>query len=158
MKLEFLLNGEPVSLEGVPGEWSLLELLRRRLGLLGVKEGCGVGECGACTVLVDGRAVNACLTAAGQVEGREVLTIEGLARGEELHPLQEAFLETGAVQCGFCTPGMIMSAWGLLRENPRPRPEDIQAALAGNLCRCTGYGQIIEAVELAAARLRGEGS
>ncbi len=156
MKLEFVLNREPVSLEDVPGHWSLLELLRRRLGLLGVKEGCGVGECGACTVLLDGRAVNACLTAAGQVAGREVLTIEGLARGNELHPLQEAFMETGAVQCGFCTPGMIMSAWGLLQENPHPRRQDIETALAGNLCRCTGYGQIVQAVELAAARLRGE--
>lgn len=150
MDLNFTLNGQPVSLAGVPGEASLLELLRERLGLLGSKEGCGVGECGACTVLLDGRAVNSCLTAAWQASGREVLTIEGLARGEVLHPLQQAFVETGAVQCGFCTPGMILAACDLLQKNPQPTDDEIQTALAGNLCRCTGYRDILRAVKRAA--------
>jgi carbon-monoxide dehydrogenase small subunit len=157
-RLEFVLNGERVSLEEVPGHERLLDLLRRRLGLTGTKESCGVGECGACTVLVDGRAVNACLTAAWQVAGREVTTIEGLAPEGRLHPLQEAFLEAGAVQCGFCTPGMILAASDLLAREPDPSRETIRQALAGNLCRCTGYQHIVLAVRRAARRLRGEES
>jgi aerobic-type carbon monoxide dehydrogenase small subunit (CoxS/CutS family) len=158
MELTFSLNGREVRLTGVPGEESLLNLLRQRLGLLGTKEGCGVGECGACSVLLDGRVVNACLTAAWQVSGREVTTIEGLANGDELHPLQQAFVETGAVQCGFCTPGMIMAAKDFLDHNADPDDEAIKTALAGNLCRCTGYHDILRAVRRAAKRLRGEAS
>ncbi len=152
MELVFKLNGSEVRLEGVPGEESLLSLLRERLGLLGTKEGCGVGECGACSVLLDGRVVNACLTAAWQAAGREVTTIEGLAPEGELHPLQQAFMEAGAVQCGFCTPGMILAAKDLLDRNPNPDEEAVKTALAGNLCRCTGYHDIIRAVRRAARR------
>jgi len=158
MKLSFELNGEAISLEDVPGEQSLLELLRDRLGLLGTKEGCGVGECGACSVLLDGKVVNSCLTAAWQVAGRKVTTIEGMARGDELHPLQEAFVEAGAVQCGFCTPGMVMAASDLLSHHPDPGDEQIKQSLAGNLCRCTGYHDIVRAVRKAARQLREEGS
>jgi carbon-monoxide dehydrogenase small subunit len=120
MKLSFTLNGKPVALDEVPGEISLLELLRGRLGLSGTKEGCGVGECGACSVLIDGKVVNSCLTGAWQVLGPEVTTIEGIAPDEGLHPIQEAFVESGAVQCGFCTPGMVMTVHDLLSENPIP--------------------------------------
>ena len=140
-------------LDEVPGQETLLSVLRDRLGLLGTKEGCGIGECGACTVLLDGEAVNACLTAAWKVAGREVTTIEGLASENGLHPLQEAFVESGAVQCGFCTPGMIMAAYALLRSESDPDTEQIKTALEGNLCRCTGYKHIIEAVRTARARM-----
>jgi aerobic-type carbon monoxide dehydrogenase small subunit (CoxS/CutS family) len=152
MKLEFILNDQPVSVEW-PGSKTLLSVLREHFGLLGVKEGCGVGECGACTVLLDDRAVNACLVAAGKVRGRRVITIEGLAENGKLHPLQEGFLQMGAVQCGFCTPGMILAAYSLLQENPSPTREDIVTGLAGNLCRCTGYHDIIRAVKWAAKRI-----
>ncbi|MBI5583232.1 MAG: (2Fe-2S)-binding protein [Deltaproteobacteria bacterium] len=152
MIIEFRLNDRPVSLEASGGE-SLLHLLRERLGVLSVKEGCGVGECGACTVLLDDRAVNACLVAAGKVRGRRVTTIEGLATEEGLHPLQEGFLQMGAVQCGFCTPGLILAAHSLLQENPAPSREEIVQGLAGNLCRCTGYHDIIRAVKWAAKRM-----
>jgi aerobic-type carbon monoxide dehydrogenase small subunit (CoxS/CutS family) len=158
MELIFELNGNEVRLPGVPGEASLLDLLRQRLGLMGTKEGCGVGECGACSVLVDGRMVNACLTAAWQVTGRKVLTIEGVAIDGELSPLQQAFVETGAIQCGFCTPGMIMSAKDLLDRKADPNDDDIKTALAGNLCRCTGYHDIIRAVKRAAKYRREEAS
>lgn len=158
MELIFSLNGEEVSLSQVPGEESLLNLLRQRLGLLGTKEGCGVGECGACSVLLDGRVVNACLTGAWQVAGRQVTTIEGMATDGGLHPLQQAFVETGAVQCGFCTPGMIMSAQDLLNRDADPSEETIRNALVGNLCRCTGYHDIVRAVRRAAKYLRGEAS
>ncbi len=153
MKLEFVLNGKKTLLEEVPGEETLLSVLRDRLGLLGTKEGCGIGECGACTVLLDGEAVNACLTAAWKAAGREVTTIEGLASENGLHPLQEAFVESGAVQCGFCTPGMIMAAYALLRSESNPDTEQIKTALEGNLCRCTGYKHIIDAVRMAQARM-----
>ena len=153
MKLEFVLNGRKTLLDEVPGQETLLSVLRDRLGLLGTKEGCGIGECGACTVLLDGEAVNACLTAAWKVAGREVTTIEGLASENGLHPLQEAFVESGAVQCGFCTPGMIMAAYALLRSESDPDTEQIKTALEGNLCRCTGYKHIIEAVRTARARM-----
>jgi carbon-monoxide dehydrogenase small subunit len=157
-KLEFTLNGAPISLEDVPGETSLLDLLRNRLRLTGAKEGCGVGECGACTVLMDGQAINSCLTGAWQASGREITTIEGLAQGAELHPMQRAFIETGAVQCGFCTPGMILAGVSLLSENPDPSEEEIKIAMAGNLCRCTGYHDIIRAVRRAAKIVNGEES
>ncbi len=156
MELRFRLNGQSVKVGGVPGEESLLGLLRDRLGRLGTKEGCGVGECGACSVLLDGRVVNACLTAAWQVAEREVTTIEGLAPAGEMHPLQRAFLEAGAVQCGYCTPGMVMSALDLLGRNPDPADEEIKEALAGNLCRCTGYHDLVRAVRKAAKVMRGE--
>ncbi|MFH1060179.1 MAG: (2Fe-2S)-binding protein [Pseudomonadota bacterium] len=156
MMLEFTLNGRAVSLPEVPADESLLDLLRMRLGLMGAKEGCGVGECGACTVLLDNRAVNSCLTPAWKAAGRAVTTIEGLAAGDKLHPLQEAFISAGAVQCGFCTPGMILSAASLLGQNPDPSDGEIKTALAGNLCRCTGYHDILLAVRRGARALRGE--
>jgi carbon-monoxide dehydrogenase small subunit len=145
MLLEFTCNGKAVRLEA-DGAMRALDLLRDRLGLTGTKEGCGRGECGACTILVDGIAVNSCLLYAAKLQGRNVLTIEGLARGDRLHPLQEAFLEEGAVQCGYCTPGMILSAKALLDRLPEPTDGEIAEALSGNLCRCTGYGKILKAV------------
>jgi carbon-monoxide dehydrogenase small subunit len=150
--LRFTLNGKPVTLEVAAGE-TALRAIRERLGLRGAKEGCGMGECGACTIVVDGRAVNGCLTPAAQLEGRDVTTVEGLESPVGLHPLQEAFLDRHAVQCGFCAPGFLMSAYALLRENPAPTRGEIVKALAGNLCRCTGYEQILAAVEDAARRL-----
>ncbi len=125
---------------------TLLEVLRDQLGITGPKECCGVGECGACTVLMDGKAVNSCLILAVEADGSEIITIEGLGGPESLSPLQQAFIDMGAVQCGFCTPGMIMAAQYLLNTNPNPTEEDVRVALAGNLCRCTGYTRIIEAV------------
>ncbi|MGY4707017.1 (2Fe-2S)-binding protein [Candidatus Bipolaricaulota sp. J31] len=155
MKLRFTLNGRPVEVEAHPGR-RLLDLLRDDLGLIGVKEGCGEGECGACTVLINGKPRLSCLTAAIQVEGKEVITIEGLSRDGKLHPIQRAFVETAGVQCGFCTPGFIVAAYALLQENPDPTPEEVRAWLSGNLCRCTGYRQIVEAVLLAAKYMRDE--
>ena len=156
MELKFILNGKPIVVADVPAEETLLNLLRARLGMLGTKEGCGVGECGACTVLLDGSPINSCLTPAGKASGREVTTIEGLGSEDRPHPVQEAFVEAGAVQCGFCTPGMIMSTHALLQENPDPDDERIKTALAGNLCRCTGYRDILKAVKLAAKRSGGK--
>lgn len=144
--IRFILNGKEVEVE-VPPHWTLLQVLREKLGLTGTKEGCGIGECGACTVLLDGMPVNSCLILAPKVDGRKVETIEGLGNRESLHPLQESFVEFGAVQCGFCTPGMLMSAKSLLEKNPHPTREEIKEAISGNLCRCTGYQQIIEAIE-----------
>ncbi len=152
MRIRFRLNGRDVEVDVPPGR-RLLDLLREDLGLTGTKEGCGEGECGACTVVVDGQPRLACLTAAIQVDGKEVLTIEGLAQSGALHPLQQAFIEAGGVQCGFCTPGIIMAAYALLSQNPHPTREEVRAWLSGNLCRCTGYEQIVEAVLLAAKRL-----
>jgi carbon-monoxide dehydrogenase small subunit len=129
-------------------------VLRNKLELTGTKEGCGIGECGACTVLMDGKPVNSCLVPAFQVEGSEIETVEGLDKSGKLHPLQEAFVEHTAIQCGFCTPGMLMSALALLRENPKPTREEVARAISGNLCRCTGYQQIIEAIEDAATKLK----
>jgi aerobic carbon-monoxide dehydrogenase small subunit len=146
-KMAFTLNGHRVETLVEP-HWTVLELLREAMELTGTKEGCGQGECGACTVLLDGQAVNACLFPVLEAEGRAVTTIEGLAGPDgALHPLQEAFIHYGAVQCGFCTPGMILSAKALLEENPHPAEEAIRTALAGNFCRCTGYAQIIQAVQ-----------
>jgi len=130
----------------------LLDLLRDELRLTGTKEGCGIGECGACTVILDGKAVNSCLVLAGRCDGSEIITIEGLARDGALHPLQQSFIDHGAVQCGFCTPGMILSAKALLDENQRPTEKDIRVAIAGNLCRCTGYKQIVQAIQTVADR------
>ncbi len=155
IKLDITVNGVRHSLKIDPN-LRLLDLLREELSLTGTKEGCGIGECGACTVLLDGKAVNSCLILAGQCAGREVLTIEGLARGDQLHPLQQAFLDHGAVQCGFCTPGMILSAAALLRDNSAPSEDDIRVAISGNLCRCTGYTQIIEAVQSVAGQEHGD--
>jgi len=152
--VHFSVNGEAVSVRARP-DWNLLRVLREELGLTGAKEGCGAGECGACTVLVDGAAVNACLFPALEAEGRNVVTIEGLvAPGGQLHPIQQAFVDHGAVQCGFCTPGMVLSAKALLDQSPDPDEGAIKTALAGNICRCTGYTQIIEAVQAAAKTLR----
>lgn len=137
----------------VPANRTLLEVLREDLDLTGTKHGCELGECGACTVLVDGAPYLSCLTLTVELEGREVTTVEGMADGLALHPLQETFRELGAAQCGYCTSGMLMSASSLLRTNPRPARADVEAALAGNLCRCTGYVKILEAVELAACRM-----
>jgi aerobic carbon-monoxide dehydrogenase small subunit len=152
MRVTCTVNGKRREADGVwPGE-SLLYMLRERLGLPGSKNACEQGECGSCTVYLDGIAVCACLVAAGQAEGRAVGTVEGLASGDGLHPIQEAFLEAGAVQCGFCTPGLIVAVHDLLARDPAPSEPDIREALAGNLCRCTGYEKILDAVRLAAAR------
>ncbi len=132
--------------ETLPCNMTLLEYLREDLGLKGVKEGCGVGDCGACTVLLDGKPVNSCLTLAVEADGHRVVTIEGLSRDGRLSELQQAFIDHGAVQCGYCSPGMILTSQGLLEENPNPTEEDVRRALAGNLCRCTGYQSIVSAV------------
>jgi len=149
------LNGEPVEVSFAPYK-TLLEVLREDLDLTGTKHGCELGECGACTVLVDGEPVLSCLTLALECEGRAVQTIEGVARGPELHPLQAAFADRGGSQCGYCTPGVVMTAKALLERNQSPTPQEIREATAGNLCRCTGYNQITEAIEDAAGRLREE--
>ena len=149
------VNGETRS-ASVPPETTLLRLLRDQFNLTGAKLGCDVGDCGACTVIVDGKPVNSCLMLVGQVDGREVLTIEGLANADHLHPLQKLFEHFGSLQCGFCGPGVIMSAKALLDENPDPSAQEIRDALGGNLCRCTGYTKMIEAIRGAACILRGE--
>ena len=148
--IKFTVNGEWYEIYTEPWK-TLLDVLREELGITGVKSGCREGECGACTVLIDGKAVNSCLMLALQADGKEITTIEGLSKGETLHPLQQSFIDHFAVQCGFCTPGMILSAKALLDRNPSPSEEEIRVALSGNLCRCTGYVKIIEAV-LAASR------
>lgn len=152
--VSFILNGDEVTAE-VPVTWSLLRTLREYFELTGPKEGCGVGECGACTVIVDGKAVNSCIYPVAEVEGKSVMTVEGLV-GEDgtLHPLQKAFLENNGVQCGFCTSGMIMSAKALLDENPEPDEDEIRTSISGNLCRCTGYVQIVESVQKAAEMMK----
>ncbi len=135
---------------------TLNEVLREDLGLTGTKLGCGDGDCGACTVLVDGKSVSSCLTLAVSVDGKEILTVEGLATGDKLHPIQEAFIEKGAIQCGFCTAGMQLSALNLLKENPNPTEQEIRTAISGNLCRCTGYAKIVEAIDTAAKNMKKE--
>jgi aerobic-type carbon monoxide dehydrogenase small subunit (CoxS/CutS family) len=154
MKIDFILNGSSVSIEA-PARISLLTLLRDVLGLTGTKEGCGIGECGACTVLLDDRPVNSCLVLAPQAEGRKVTTIEGV-RAQDGGPndLQQAFIDFGAVQCGFCIPGMVLSGEALLATNPHPTRKEIRTAIAGNLCRCTGYQQIVDAIQATAVRRR----
>ena len=152
-KIGFTLNGEATSVE-VEDSCTLLRLLRRHLALMGTKEGCGKGECGACTVLLDGEPVNSCLVLAAEVEGRDVRTIEGEARDGVLSPLQQAFIDNGAIQCGFCTAGMIMSARALLMRNPDPTRDEVVEAICGNLCRCTGYVPIVEAILDGARRER----
>jgi aerobic-type carbon monoxide dehydrogenase small subunit (CoxS/CutS family) len=149
MQISFVLNGRRVEAEVQPG-CRLLDLLREQFDLTGAKEGCGQGECGACTVIVDDQAVNSCLVLAAQVDGAEVLTIEGLSRDGRPDPLQQAFLDEGALQCGYCTPGVIMSAKALLMRNPSPDLEQVKEAISGNLCRCTGYVKIFKAIQAAA--------
>ncbi|MFZ0772953.1 MAG: (2Fe-2S)-binding protein [Candidatus Sulfotelmatobacter sp.] len=151
-EISFTINGERKTARAYPMD-RLLDVLRRQLHLTGAKEGCGEGECGSCSVLMDGMLVNSCLVPVLQAEGSNIVTIEGLARGETLHVLQEAFLECGGAQCGICTPGMILASAHLLSEKPEPTTEEIREGLSGNLCRCTGYSQIIEAV-VEAARCR----
>jgi len=154
-KIALELNGEPVEVAFAPHK-TLLEVVREDLGLTGTKHGCELGECGTCTVLVDGTPVLSCLVLGLACEGRRVKTVEGMAEGGRLHPLQEAFAELGAAQCGYCTPAFLLAAEALLVERPSPSRDEIKLALSGNLCRCTGYLKIYEAVELAAARMRGE--
>lgn len=153
-QVKLTVNGE-VRTATVPPETTLLKMLREELGLTGSKLGCDVGDCGACTVIVDGKSVNSCLMLAVQADGRDVLTIEGLATMEHLHPIQQLFEDKGALQCGFCGPGVIMSAKALLDENPDPSEQEIRDALAGNLCRCTGYSKMIEAIQTVARQGRG---
>jgi carbon-monoxide dehydrogenase small subunit len=155
--LSLRVNGVPYSV-GVDGGRTLLSVLRGELGLTGTKEGCDDSECGACMVLLDGRPVNSCSFLALQTDGREVTTVEGLGQGGELHPLQRAFAEAGGIQCGFCTSGMLVSAAALLTERPEPDDDEVRVALAGNLCRCTGYQKIVQAVQAAAAELRAAGA
>ncbi len=152
-KINLTLNGKKMALE-VPSHRLLLDLLRDEIGLTGTKEGCGTGDCGACTVLLNGKPVNSCLIFSGELEGADLVTIEGLKIGPELHPVQQAFIQDGGVQCGYCTSGMLMMAKALLDENMSPTEEEIRFALSGNLCRCTGYAKIVQAVQDAAAELR----
>lgn len=154
--LKMILNGQEVTVEVDPGDL-LADVLRDELGLIGTKISCGEGECGACTVLVDGRAVDSCLYPALKAQGREVTTIEGLGQDNRLDPIQQAFVDKTAPQCGYCIPGMVISAKALLDENPHPTRKEIEEGISGNLCRCTGYYQIIEAIELAAERLAEKG-
>jgi len=151
--ISFQLNDQPVALTVEP-HWTLLRVIRDELRLTGTKEGCGEGECGSCTVLVDGEAVNACLLLAVNTDGKSVTTIEGLAKEGELHPLQTAFVENGAIQCGFCSPGMILTAKALIDRQPAPTEKEIRLEMAGNLCRCTGYAKIVEAIQTAAETMR----
>jgi aerobic carbon-monoxide dehydrogenase small subunit len=146
IRIRFTLNSEPQSAE-FSAETTALKLIRDGLKLKGTKEGCGIGECGACTIIVNGKAVNSCLMLAAQLDGRDVRTIEGLGIGETLHPIQDAFVRNHGVQCGFCTPGLLMSTQALLDENPAPTRQEISKAIAGNLCRCTGYQQIFASIE-----------
>ena len=152
--VKLVINGETHILE-VEHRRTLLEVIRDDLHLIGTKKMCGQGECGSCTVLLDGLAVNACLVLALDADGKRIETIEGLAQGDRLHPIQEAFIEKGAIQCGFCTPGMILTTKAFLAQNPSPSEEEIKTAIAGNFCRCTGYARIVEAIQTAAVRLRG---
>jgi len=145
LHIKFKVNGIECSIDADPGK-RLLDVLRENLGLTGTKEGCGEGECGACTVIMEGLAVNSCLIMAGQMGGKEIITVEGLEKDGELDRLQKAFISNGAVQCGYCTPGMLMSCKALLMQNPHPTEEEIRIAIAGNLCRCTGYTKIVAAV------------
>ena len=153
IKVNFTVNNTAVEIETEPSR-TLLSVLRDDLKLKGAKEACGQGDCGACVVLMDGVAINACLVLIAQVEGRQIMTVEGLGSIDQLHPLQQHFIDNWAFQCGYCTSGMLMSAYALLEDNPQPDPGEIRAAIAGNLCRCTGYHEIVEAVSEAAAELQ----
>ena len=150
-RIELKVNGKTYAFD-VESSTTLLDVIRNELQLTGTKEACGLGECGACTVIMDGKAVNSCLTLAVEAQGSEILTIEGLGQGGELDPLQNAFVKHGAVHCGFCTPGMILAARALLDEKPNPSDKEIRLAISGNLCRCTGYVQIVDAIKAAAAK------
>jgi carbon-monoxide dehydrogenase small subunit len=152
--IQLTINGQPVEAAVDPNR-TLLQLLREDLGLTGTKHGCGLGDCGACTVILDGQPVNSCLVLAIQANGGEIVTIEGLAENGKLHPIQQAFVDKGAIQCGFCTPGMILSAKALLDANPKPTEQEIRMAISGNLCRCTGYQKIVEAIGEAAKIIQG---
>lgn len=152
--LRFMLNGESYALKVFPWR-TLLEVLREDLQMTGAKEGCGQGECGSCTVIMNGKTVNSCLVLALEADGQEITTVEGLAEGDVLHPIQEAFVEEAGMQCGFCTPGMIMSAKYLLDKNPAPNEEEIREGIAGNFCRCTGYTKIIESIKTASELMKG---
>ncbi len=154
-QIKFSVNGKDYELS-VPPWRTLLEVIREELGLTGTKEGCGLGECGACTVIMDGKTVNSCLVLAAEADGKQITTIEGLAKGDELHPLQQAFIDHGGFQCGFCTPGMIMSAKALLDANPKPTEDEIKKGISGNFCRCTGYTKIIESIKAAAEDMEGK--
>lgn len=151
--IDIKVNGETYEIAVDPRE-TLLDAIRDDIGLTGTKKGCDMGQCGTCTVIFDGKAVNSCLVLAVEAKGKDILTIEGLAKGTKLHPIQEAFINHGAIQCGFCTPGMIMSAKALLDENPNPTEEEVKKAVAGNLCRCTGYIKILEAIQAVAHKGR----
>ena len=148
------VNGQDYELS-VPPHRTLLEVIREELGLTGTKEGCSLGECGACTVIMDGQTVNSCLVLAAEADGKSITTIEGLANGDRLHPIQQAFIDHGGFQCGFCTPGMIMSAKALLDANPHPTDAEIRQGISGNFCRCTGYTKIIESIKAAAKDMEG---
>ena len=148
------VNGQDHDLSVLPHR-TLLEVIRDELGLTGTKEGCSLGECGACTVIMDGQTVNSCLVLAAEADGKNIITIEGLANGDKLHPIQQAFIDHGGFQCGFCTPGMIMSAKALLDANPHPTDEEIRRGISGNFCRCTGYTKIIESIKAAAKDMEG---
>ena len=154
-KVQFTINGEQVEVDVEP-QRTLLQVIREDLNLTGTKDACGMGECGSCTVLMDGKPVYSCLILAVEAEGKDILTVEGLMEGEKLHPLQESFHEHGAFQCGFCTPGMLLTAKALLDENPRPTEEEVRTAIAGNVCRCTGYIKIVEAILATAESMRKE--
>lgn len=153
--IQLRINGRIYEVR-VEKNYTLLYVLRDLLDITGPKEGCGTGDCGACKVLIDGQALNACTTLAAKCEGKEIVTIEGIADGPKLHPIQESFVEKGAVQCGFCTPGMVISAKALLDQNPKPTRDEIKKALNNNLCRCTGYVKIVDAIEDAARKMRGD--
>lgn len=154
-RIRFTINNQAQELSVDPWR-TLLEVIREDLQLTGTKEGCGEGECGSCTVIMGGKTVNSCLVPAVEADNKEIITIEGLADGEDLHPIQEAFVEKSGMQCGFCTPGMIMSAKALLDSNPSPNKEEIREGIAGNFCRCTGYTKILESISAAASAMKGE--
>ena len=150
-QIRLTVNGKMQEVAVQPWD-TLLDVIREELGLTGTKEGCGLGECGACTVIMDGKTVNSCLVLAMEAEGKEVTTIEGLVQGDKLHPVQQAFVDEGGLQCGFCTPGMVISAKALLDENPNPTDEEIRRGISGNFCRCTGYTKIIKSIKTAAGQ------
>jgi aerobic-type carbon monoxide dehydrogenase small subunit (CoxS/CutS family) len=153
LKINFILNGNRITLD-VPPSRRVIDILRENLELTGTKEACGEGECGACTILVDGKSVLSCLMLAPQLEGKEIMTVEGVSSGDMLHPVQEAFVTEGAVQCGFCTPGMIMQSVYLLSQNPSPTKDEIREGISGNLCRCTGYQKIVDAIHKVSLRVK----